>query len=288
MKKVIIILILLAFSLVVIVIHFDLNELRQNLPDDYKSYYIPPSPFVKIASLGNRLTAADLLFIWSIQYYDFYKSDVRTQYLKHTMDVITDLDEHFTVAYILGAIFFFAEKDFPDLYTLLDKGIDKNPKDWMLPWDAGTYAFFSEKNYQKSTQYFQIALKRNPNMTILKKLVANSLKYASSYEKSLEYWYEILNQYGKGRDPVSQRYEIVAKKNIHDLKIKIDLRNLKNGIDKFNEIYGFYPPNLQFLIKKKILDQIPIDPEGKPYIYKSASGEVACITPFNFKKANEW
>ena len=86
-------------------LHQDLAALNHTYPTEFRSYYIPSSAYLKVASLGQRNFWADLIFIWSIQYFDRYVESVRDTYLFHTYDVITDLDPRFHEAYVFGNLF---------------------------------------------------------------------------------------------------------------------------------------------------------------------------------------
>ncbi|MEJ2367298.1 MAG: hypothetical protein P8Z49_02845 [Acidobacteriota bacterium] len=158
---------------VVVPVHRDMRALTKTYPGDYQAYFIPSSGYMKVMSLGYRNFWADLLYLWTLQYYDYYNMKVRYTYLHHTFEVITDLDPKFREAYIMGALFAFINKDWKLLYQMEDKGIEKNPKDYIIPYDAGCYALFSEKNYTRAIHYFRIALRRNPDQPFLKDLLAN-------------------------------------------------------------------------------------------------------------------
>jgi tetratricopeptide (TPR) repeat protein len=270
-------------------LHQGMVTLHESYPTEFRSYYIPSSDYLRIASLGQRNFWADLIFIWSVQFFDRYAESVRDTYLFHTFQVITDLDPRFTEAYIFGNLFLSLDRRYDLIYQLSDKGLAKNPKDWILAWDAGTYAFFQEKNYSQALKYFLLAEERNPDNTLVQDLLANSYKYRGDYESSLRYWQGILEKYKDVDTERGHFFAFAAARNIFDLTIKIDLQKLTVAVESYRKAHGSTPPNLRTLAGEGFLKVIPVDPEGKAYLYDPVTGEVSCQTPFKFRgKYAQW
>ena len=57
--------------------------------------YLPSPEMLKILSLGNPELVADILYIWSIQYYSGFRPQERFLYLETVYDLITELDPLF-------------------------------------------------------------------------------------------------------------------------------------------------------------------------------------------------
>ncbi len=273
----------------VVPLHQQMVALHDTYPSEFRSYYIPSSAYLKLACLGQDNFAADLIFIWSIQYFDRYKQSVRDTYLLHTYDVITDLDPRFYEAYIMGNLFLSLDKRWDMLYSLSDKGIAADPKDWLVAWDAGTYAFFQAHDYAKALKYFHIAYARNPNRPILKDMLANAYKYQGDYESSLHYWQSIAQEFAGQEEHQASYFRFAAERNIFDLTIKIDLRNLTSAVAMYRRAKGAPPPTLRALVSSGYLKSLPVDPDGKPYLYDPKTGAVTCQTPFKFRgKFGQW
>ena len=66
--------------------------------------YLPSPEMLKIMSLGNPGLAADILYLWSIQYYSLYQPHERFLYLETIYNLITDLDPLYVDAYRIGAL----------------------------------------------------------------------------------------------------------------------------------------------------------------------------------------
>ncbi len=282
-------LIIVLLMAAVVPLHQGMAAIYQTYPTEFRSYYIPSSGYMKLVSLGQEDFWADLIFIWSVQYVDRYGSSVRDEYLYHTYDVITDLDPRFYEAYIFGDLFLSLDKRWDLVYKLADKGLAKNPKNWLIAWDAGTYAFFQAKNYPMALKFFNTALERNPDNPMLKDLVANAYKYRGDYRVSLRYWKNIKRIHG-GKNKEQDRFLVMAAdRNIWDLTIKIDLRELQNAISAYKRAKGEFPERLDDLVTSGFVDRLPRDPAGHAYAYDPQTGRVWSVTPYKFKgKFSEW
>ena len=270
-------------------LHERLVSLHETYPSEFRAYYVPSSGYLKMLSMGQRNFWADLVFIWDVQYFDRYAASVRDEYLFHTFDVITDLDPHFDEAYIFGNLFLSLDNSWDLLYKLSDKGLRENPDDWVLAWDAGTYAFFQAKNYPKAHAYFSFAHDKNPSNALIQDMVANSLKYQGHYEKSLAFWQKIAGQFEQDDSTRGRYFYFAAKRNIFDLTIKIDLKALETAVDRYRAERGALPASLEDLVTAGLLARLPADPEGKAYAYDPKTGAVTCLTPFRFRgKFAKW
>jgi tetratricopeptide (TPR) repeat protein len=270
-------------------LHSNLADIRAGYPDEFRSYYVPSSQYMKVASLGQRNLWADLIFVWAVQYFDRYGDEVRGTYLYRTFDTLTDLDPRFYEAYIFGCLFLSLDQRWDSLFRLADKGIAFNSDNWLLPWEAGTYAFFQARDYDQASRYFQIAHDRNPQEILIKDMLANSLKYRGDYERSLEFWTKIRAQFEGVDTPRGRFFRLAADRNIFDLRVKMDLKRLGTAVDAYSNVRGTRPQRLSDLVQAGLLPGVPMDPYGEPYLYDPATGEVTCSRPFNFRGAyGQW
>lgn len=264
-------------------IHKELYEITKVYPDEFRSYYIPSSLQVKIFSLGYYNAVSDLLFIWFLQFYDWYNKSVRYSYMEHTFNVMTDLDPKHVEAYSIAALFAFIPLKYELVYKFLDKGIEKNPDNYILPFDAGMYAFFSEKNYERAAKYFEIAYKRNPNKAILKNFYAKSLSLKGDLKSALEYFKEIYLKYKDDNTYEGNYYKMAALRHIFLTELEISIKKIEEAIKAFVDKYGKNPDSLRALVKEGLLDEIPLDPFNKPFLYDPKTGQVICQSEFDPK-----
>lgn len=277
------ILIILALFSNIIFFHIEIRDLTKNYPDEYRSYYIPSSLQVKVFSLGYHNAVSDLLFLWFLQFYDWYNKSVRYSYMEHTFDVMTDLDPKHQEAYVVAALFAFLPLKYDLVYKFLDKGIEKNPENYVLPYEAGCYAFFSEKNYERAAKYFEIAYKRNPDRSLIKNLYAKALSHKGDLEVALEYFEEIYNKYKNDDSNEGNYYRSASMRHIWMTKNAIAERDVKEAVSKYKEKYGKNPQSLKVLLNEGFLKKIPKDPIGEDYKYDPQSGEITCVSKFDPK-----
>ena len=77
---------------------------------------------LKTMAFGYDNLMADIIYLWSLQYYTDFSRDTRLPYLLHTYDVITDLDPQYIDAYMIGALIIVAEgQDMRAAIPLLNK-----------------------------------------------------------------------------------------------------------------------------------------------------------------------
>lgn len=251
--------------------HVRLERLDAGRPAGGHLLYLPSGNLLKIWSLGHNETLADLIFLWSIQFYGQYHSGERydklTQIYQH---VVTELDPRFRDAYMLGSLILALEARRPEAaLELLDKGIRENPEDWMLPFEAGFIAFESLQDYGRAADYFLVSMQRPDVHPAVRRFRAAMFDRMGDPRKSLDLWQEILESAD------SDYVRSVAEKHVHDLTIDYHVEVLQEAVEMFRERTGAYPTSLRNLVRERMLGRIPVDPDGRPYRYDAQSGEVS-------------
>ncbi len=241
--------------------------------------YLPSSKYLKPASFGYSSVVADLIYLWSIQYYTDPGFQRRREYLKHTYDIITELDPQFLDAYQTGALFMFYEGRNPKAgLALLDKGLQNNPMEWIFPTDAGYYALMNLKDKELAAKYFETASQVPGAPTLVKRMLANLNFQKGDKLHALQLWKEV---YESAERPSIKQ---TAYQHIHNLTILIDLERLKEGITRYQQEYQSNPMRLEQLVFLRLLTEIPLDPEGEPYLYDRKTGKVKYSKELNVYK----
>jgi len=71
----------------------------------YTNLYLPSGKFIEQTSLGYRELAADWVWFEAVQYYGgFALQQHDLAYFHGLIDIVTDLDPHFSFPYIFGAV----------------------------------------------------------------------------------------------------------------------------------------------------------------------------------------
>jgi tetratricopeptide (TPR) repeat protein len=233
--------------------------------------YLPSGRYLRVAALGYDELVADALYLWSIQYYGNYDIADRYDYLEHIYkDVITELDPRYLDPYLIGAMIMNAEAHQPEMaLRLLDKGIEKNPDQWILPFDAGFLCYQTLKDYGRAATYFDAALAIPGVPPIVQRFKADMARRGGDIRASLQEWAAI-------HEAATDDYvRTIAWNHVHDLRVEVDLEDLKGAIETFRGRMGRPPTGLSELRSSAIVANVPRDPEGNAYRYDARTGAVA-------------
>jgi len=238
--------------------------------------YIPSGKFLRYATFGYSALAADLIYLWAIQYYSTPTIDDRFTHLDHIFAIIAELDPGFIDPYETGALIAQAEaQDINLAFKILDSGIEKNPQQWLLPFEAGHIAMMNLKDYDRARRYFEkcMGLPGAPDFT--KRLYANALYKKGDLETSWQTWLEIYNT------APDEQTKKIASNHLYQVKAEIDTVRLKAAVAAFEERYRHRPAGLGDLVRSGILSQVPKDLDGRDYVYDPATGGVkAAVSPW--------
>lgn len=241
--------------------------------------YLPAGKYLKPAAFGYDLILADMIYLWSIQYYGDPGFHPRLDYLKHTYEIITELDPSFLDAYQTGALFMFYEGRNPEGgLALLDRGLERNPDEWIIPADAGYYCIMNLRDYKRAASYFDKATHVPGAPAQARRMVASLLFRSGDRLQAYHIWKDI---YDTARKPSIKQ---VAYHHMHDLKIIVDLDTMQRGIAAFAKEHHKNPLNLNQLLVEGLIGEIPVDPEGNPYQYNAAMGTVSSKTSVTLYK----
>ena len=249
---------------------------RAARPEEAKVLYLPSGRYLRAASLGFPELMADLVYIWSIQYYGHYDARDRFPYLEHIYgNVISELDPRYVDPYLIGSMIMSMEANDPEMaLRLLDKGIAANPDEWILAFEAGFVCFHTLKDHARAADYFRKAIDVPGSPAVIRRMHAEMYNKMGDRRTSLRHWQEVLEQAQNAyvRD--------VANAHIHDLTIQIQLEDLRAAIAAWRERTGSFPPDLEALVRAGLMAQVPRDPEGLAYAYDPATGEASSRSRF--------
>src|SRR5262249_53275405 len=232
--------------------------------------YLPSGRYLKVMALGFDGLVADALYLWSIQYYGSYDIRDRYTYLERIYDqVITELDPHFLDPYFVGALIMTAEARQPEMaLRLLDKAVRNNPDEWLPSFEAGFLCYNDLHDYTRAATYFEKALRVPGVHPLVRRFYAEMYNRAGDKRTSLKEWLEIERT---SDDPYVQG---IAEKHAHDLQVDVDLADLTAAVGRFRDREGRPPRRLQDLVAAGLLQDLPLDPEEREYLYDPQSGAV--------------
>src|SRR5438034_1222828 len=155
--------------------------------------YLPSGKYLKVMALGFDGLLADVLYLWSIQYYGNYDIKDRFDYLERIYEqVITELDPHYLDPYLVGALIMTAEARKPEMaLKLLDKGVRANPDQWIMPFEAGFLCYNDLHDYRRAAVYFEMAMRVPGVHPLVHRFQAEMYDRAGDKSTSLKEWLEI-------------------------------------------------------------------------------------------------
>jgi len=232
--------------------------------------YLPSGKYLRVMALGFDGLLADVLYLWSIQYYSNYDIRDRYNYLEQIYDqVITELDPHYLDPYLVGALIMTSEARQPEMaLRLLDKGVARNPDQWIVAFEAGFLCYNDLHDYKRAAGYFEKALRVPGVHPLVRRLYAEMYNRAGDKRTSLKEWSEI---YETSTDDYVRN---VAWNHVHDLKVDVDVAELSDALARFRAREGRPPRVLQEIVAAGVLGSLPRDPEERDYLYDESSGEV--------------
>jgi tetratricopeptide (TPR) repeat protein len=233
--------------------------------------YLPSGRYLKLVSLGFDGLVADVIYLWSIQFYGNFAIADRYDYLEKIYgDVIAELDPLYLDPYLIGSMIMTTEARNPEMaLRLLDKGIEKNPGTWILSFEAGFICYDSLHDYTRAARYFEKALRAPDVHPLVRRLYAGMYERAGDRRTSLKEWAEI---YRSAQDDYVRN---VAWNHVHDLKVQVDLADLEGAVTRFRALAARPPRSLAELVQQGVVAEVPTDPEERDYLYNPATGIVS-------------
>ena len=174
------------------------------------------------------------------------------------MDLITDLDPHYYMAYLFSGMGLI--HDFDDVkraVPILEKGMRVFPDSWELPFWIGYdhYTYFND--YETAAKYLMIAAQKPGAPKKFFGLLFSSLKKTGNYEHGI--W--VL-------DGIMENITDEGLRTIYGQK-RDQLKNLlflQNQVTLYFNQTGAYPDSLSELINIGMIEKLPLDPFHKSYI----------------------
>jgi hypothetical protein len=207
--------------------------------------------------MGYDEIVADLVWLRMIQYYGHHsQGDRRFDYLGHILDVLTDLDPRFVHAYTFGALLLTDDAKNPARgLAILEKGVTHNPMDWRLPFMSGFihYVFLGDNDAAGKSFRASSSLPGAPDF--VKRFAAFAHQRKGDVDYSLQLWYSLYEN-------TENEYEKVSALRYIE---KIHMQKLAELVERFEELNGKYPVDLEEFVRIGWLKAVPRSPDGSHY-----------------------
>ncbi len=231
-----------------------------------KLLYLPSAEMLELVSLGNEGLVADILYLWSIQYYSRYRPHEQFLYLETVYDLITDLDPLYEDAYRVGALIMQLPTTEEAMYKtavirLFDKALGNMPDNHDIAEAAGWDMYVRYRDKIEALRYFRSATAIPGAPHRLKRFLATWGNEAEgwTFEDALSYWMEV-------RDEAETDYDrAVCDKQIYRLVASRDEAALNPVLQHWKLRHGICADSWQEIVEAGWLGEVPVDYFGKEY-----------------------
>ena len=247
-----------------------LTHWSNSKPKLQKLTYLPSGDYLRMASLGYRELAADLLWLQAIQVMGERKlSEEAGHWLYQAVDRITTLDPKFVRAYEAGSHALCILVVLPEQSNrLLEKGMRHNPQEWKLPFLLGMNYYFELADDEKAAEVMALASRLPGAPESLVRLAAKLFVSAKSPQQAVELLAKVYEE--TSDENVRKMLEIRLKESI----VERDLQILEQAISRFQANHSRRPERLENLVEPGMLRELPMEPFGGRYLYEPATGIV--------------
>jgi hypothetical protein len=244
-----------------------LEQIPRTDPLGRSLLYLPSPEILKLISVGNPELIADVLYIWSIQYYSGFRPNERFLYLETVYNLITDLDPLFFDAYRIGALIMEIQTggDQDELERavrrLFDKGLRNLDGNWELAEAAAWDMFMRFRNRKGALHYAEIGAQQPAAPARIKRMVGvwRDAEHIWTIDDSIEYWRAAVAEAGNRYD------RKMCMSHLYDAVVVRDRQLLDQLLGDYAALNGACAENWEELIAAGRLREVPLDLVGNPY-----------------------
>ena len=244
-----------------------LGKIPRQDPLGRELLYLPSPEMLKIISLGHPDLAADVLYLWSIQYYSLFQPHERFLYLETIYNLITDLDPLYFDAYRIGALIMEIptggdqEKLAKAVARLFDKGLRNLPNNWQLAEAAAWDFYIRFKDRRTALHYAEIAARRPGAPPRIKRMVGvwSDKERVWTLDDSVEYWRRAL---AEATEPMDRA---VCANKLYDAVAARDRERLQPVLNAYAATFGACAQDWHQVVRAGLLQKVPRDLVGNPY-----------------------
>ena len=245
----------------------ELGRIPKEDPLGRELLYLPSPEMLKIMSLGNPGLAADILYLWSIQYYSMFRPNERFLYLGTIYNLITDLDPLYFDAYRIGALIMEIQTGGDEaqlketVRRLFDKGLENLPGSWQLAEAAAWDFFIRFHDREAALHYAEIAAVHPDAPARIKRMVGvwRDKERAWTIDDSIDYWKRAI-------DEAEDEYDrAISVSHLYDAVVTKDRTALEALLAAYSGRHGSCAESWDEVIAAGLIREVPLDLMGNPY-----------------------
>jgi hypothetical protein len=236
--------------------------------------YLRSAQQVKRLFPGFEGMLTDLYWLRTVQYFGrqrLFSKQKSYALLRPLVEITTDLDPRFELAYRYGAIFL--SEPWPngpgkprEGVEVLEKGIRALPHSWRLRFDLACILFMFLEDAPRASRVLTDSA-RLPGAPFWMESLAARFMMKDNRAAARELW----------RRQLEQGFGFMKENAAYHLQIldALDLRDaLGRLVERFAQAHGRRPRSLQELVGAGLLRGVPGDPAGVPFDYDPETGKV--------------
>lgn len=233
--------------------------------------YLPKGDYLRLAVLGYRQLAADVIWLQAVQHIGAKRSSQQENtWTYHAVDVLTDLDPHFVPFYQATGVFLGVLVEHHDeAIAILTKGMRHNPEVWQLPFLAGYIAYYELCDPVAGAKFFRAAAQMPGAPAYLPKLAARMTVVTGDSDAALEF----LDRFSRSVSDERVRETLVLR--MKETLQERDLLLLESSIPRYYAKYQRFPSKPDDLVLSGVLQTLPSDPLGGEYQIDFMTGKVS-------------
>ena len=260
----------------VLVLQLAIDRRTAGIKADQEILYLQSGGILKKLALGHEGLLADLYWMRAVQYYGEkrLRRDTNFKLLGPLIQIASTLDPHLMEAYSFGAILLSEPKPVganqpQTAVALLKKGIEQNPREWVLFRNLGFVYYWYIQDYPAAAQAF-LAGSNNPQAARwMKTMAAELMAHGGSRQSARFLWLELY------QTSTNITLKENARENLLKLTAEEEIEFLQTLIDKVEERTHRKGVLLGDLVAMGLVKKIPVDPKGFPYVVDPENRKVS-------------
>jgi Flp pilus assembly protein TadD len=198
---------------------FSYARLPHAQPLEELSYY-PSGQHLRLATLGQDESAADLAWLRAVQYYGEHRNtDNRFERMPHVFDILTTLAPRFIPPYVFGGFALAQEGgDFGQAEALMLKGLEANPTSGRLAFELGFlyYVRPGGRDLRRAADYFEQASRQPDSPAAAARFAAFAREHAGDLRLAYELWAAVY------RESPNRYLRDIAERNLRKIQAALD------------------------------------------------------------------
>ena len=256
---------LLAFFLLLVAAAFIVKVASTKKPQVKEPFSVHTYsyPGLLLSFPGLREVVADALYMeTAVKVGNLPKEGLKEEEFKKLIEnfrVIHRLDPYYFDPYYLEGAYLSWEARSPELLEMINRDLIEGMefvKDWKLPFFVGFNYFYLMNEPVKGAEYLKIASKMERAPYYLPFLVQRLYAKSGRYELAIAVTQEELKEV---KDERLRKYLLQRLDSLKKMLV------IQKALERYRELYGKCPENLEELVKAGLLKSIPKDPTGGEY-----------------------